>query len=83
MCEHNNLTILPDYKSLSANCGTVGISLLVETTDSTCDSTADDCVDCHIIGTFGCVDYCVVGTNGCVDCSVFLVWAIYFILVLV
>ena len=70
MCEHNNLTILPDSKSVSADCSTVGISLLVETMDSTCDSIAGDCVECPAIGTNGCVNCNVVGTNSCVDCCV-------------
>ena len=35
MCEDNNLTILPDSKSSSTDCSTVGISSLEETTDST------------------------------------------------
>ena len=66
MREHNNSVILPDSKSVSAACSTVGISLLVETMDSTCDSIAGDCVDCLTIGTLGCVDCRVIGTNGCV-----------------
>ena len=70
MCEHNNSTTLPDSKSVSTDCRTVGISLLVETMDSTCDSIAGDCVDCLAIGTFGRVNCSVVGTNGCVDCCV-------------
>ena len=70
MREHDNSTILSDSKSVFAACSTVGISLLVETMDSTCDSIAGDCVDCPTIGTLGCVDCSVVGTNGCVDCCV-------------
>ena len=70
MREHNNSIILPDSKSVSAACSAVGISLLVETMDSTCDSIAGDCVDSLTIGTLGCVDCRVIGTNGCVDCRV-------------